>query len=146
MLERVHSYWIKVVLDRSLSGTSLALRLREQCDIVAASRHMDLDEANPQFHDLPPGTPLLQVFTNVDEELLILGEPGSGKTTLLLELARDLLDRATHDETYPIPVVFNLSSWALKQQSLSLWLIEELERKYRVPHKLAVSWVVNDQL
>jgi DNA polymerase III delta prime subunit len=144
MLERVRSYWIKGVLERSLSGTSLALGLSEHCDVVANDRHMNFDDS--QFCDLLPGTPLLQVFTHADDELLILGEPGSGKTTLLLELARDLLDRATHDETYPIPVVFNLSSWALKHQPLSLWLVEELEHKYMVPRRLAISWVINDQL
>jgi DNA polymerase III delta prime subunit len=142
MLDRVRTYWIKGVLDRSLSGTSLALGLHEQSNVVSTSRHMD----SQHLRNLPPGTPMLQVYTDADGELLILGEPGSGKTTLLLELARDLLDRATLDEIHPIPVVLNLSSWTPRQQHLSLWLVEELVHKYMVPRKLAVSWVANDQL
>jgi hypothetical protein len=146
MLNRVRSYWIKGVLERSLSGTTLALRLREQSESVTHSLHLDPDRSGLPLRDLPSGTSILQVYTDGDSELLLLGESGSGKTTLLLELARDLLDRATNDETQPIPVVFNLSSWALKRQPLSLWLVEELGRKYLVPRKLAVSWVANDQL
>ena len=146
MLERVRNYWIKGALDRTHTGTSLALRLREQSDIVTTSLHMGLDDARYYLRDLPPGTPMLQVYTDTDGGLLILGEAGSGKTTQLLELARDLLDRATNDETHPIPVIFNLSSWVLKRQPLSLWLVEELERKYMLPRKLAISWVANDQL
>ena len=146
MLDRVRLYWIKGVLERSLSGTNLALGLREQTDIVTDSRYADLREADHHVRDLPPGTPMLQVYTDADAKLLILGEPGSGKTTLLLELTRDLLDRATNDETHPIPVVLNLSSWILKRQPLSLWLVEELEHKYLVPRKLAVSWMANDQI
>jgi predicted NACHT family NTPase len=55
---------------------------------------------------------------------MLIGEPGAGKTTLLLELARDLLERATLDDTQAIPVVFNLSSWAQKQQPLAEWLVD----------------------
>ena len=77
-------------------------------------------------------------------ELLILGEPGCGKTTLLLELARDLLDRARTESSHPMPVVFNLSSWAEKRQSLADWLIEELNLKYQVPRKLGKVWVESD--
>jgi predicted NACHT family NTPase len=52
------------------------------------------------------------VFDRLGGGLLILGAPGSGKTTALLELARHLLDKAEADEHQPIPVVFNLVSWA----------------------------------
>jgi DNA polymerase III delta prime subunit len=79
-------------------------------------------------------------------ELLILGAPGSGKTTLLLELARDLLERAEQDEQHPLPVVFNLSSWATKQQPLADWLVEELNRSYQVPRKLGRAWVEADYI
>lgn len=74
---------------------------------------------------------MTQVYDDADGELLILGAPGSGKTTLLLELARDLLFRAEQDEDHPIPVVFNLSSWAMKRQTLSDWLVEELKWRAR---------------
>src|SRR5947209_447918 len=78
--------------------------------------------------------------------LFRLEEPGSGKTTLLLKLTRDLLSRATEDETYPVPVVFNLSSWAVKRQSLAAWLVGELNSKYQVPRKLGQWWIATDQI
>jgi DNA polymerase III delta prime subunit len=92
------------------------------------------------------GTRITQVFDESGGELLILGEPGSGKTTLLLELARDLLARAETNKAHPMPVVFNLSTWAVKQLPFDAWLTEELNSKYLVPRKLAQSWVENDQI
>jgi len=95
---------------------------------------------------LPAGTRITQVYDDADGELLILGEPGAGKTTLLLELARDLLDRAEYDQSHPIPVIFPLSSWAVKQQPLAEWLVEELHTKYRVPLKIGQGWLDTNQL
>jgi predicted NACHT family NTPase len=77
--------------------------------------------------------------------LLILGEPGSGKTTTLLELARTLLDRVRDNIKERVPVVLNLSGWK-KKQPLAEWIAGELSEKYRVPVKLARSWLQNDYL
>src|SRR5205823_11920341 len=85
-------------------------------------------------------------YDNAGSELLILGEPGSGKTTLLLELARDLLNRAQQDPFHPIPVVFNLSSWAVKRQPLTDWMVEELNSKYQVPYIVGQSWINTNQV
>src|SRR5215831_17692787 len=93
---------------------------------------------------LPAGTRISQVYDAAEGELLILGAPGSGKTTLLLELARDLLSRAEQDEHHPLPVVFNLSSWATKHLPLTEWLVEELNRIYQVPRKLGQAWMDAD--
>ena len=95
---------------------------------------------------LPPGTQVVDVFDDMDRALLILGAPGSGKTTLLLELARDLLDRATQDPTHPIPVVFPLSTWAESRHPLEEWLVDELNLRYDVPRKIGQEWVKNDQI
>jgi hypothetical protein len=75
-----------------------------------------------------------------------MGEPGAGKTTLLLELARTLIERAEKDEHIPMPIVFNLSSWAEKRQPLHIWLGEELWMKYQVPRKIGQGWVEADQV
>ena len=72
--------------------------------------------------------------------LLILGEPGSGKTTTLLELASDLIGRAKANAKERVPVVLNLSSWK-KKQPLEEWMGRELSEKYRVPVKLARSYL-----
>jgi hypothetical protein len=82
----------------------------------------------------------------VGRSLLILGAPGSGKTITLLELTRDLIQRAEPDPSQPIPVVFNLSSWAVKRQPLLDWLTNELRTKYRVPKRIGRSWLEKNWL
>jgi len=151
MLRRVYSIWIegggRGVLEHSLHRAVLiALGLQEQPDALENPWRMIMQEMEQSPRPLPDGTRITQVYDEADGELLILGAPGAGKTTLLLELTRDLLDRAKEDVTHPIPVIFNLSSWAEKRQSLSLWLIEELNTKYLVPRPLSQSWIEQDQL
>lgn len=147
MLDRVRAFWIKGVLEQSLHGAALiALGLHEQPDAVESPWRLVLQQPDQSTSPLPPGTRIWQVYDNAGGELLILGEPGSGKTTLLLELARDRLDRAQRDDTHPMPVVFNLSSWAVKRQSIADWMVEEPNTKYQVPRKLGRSWVGADQI
>lgn len=104
-----------------------------------------ITDARPTEPHAPAGTPIVQVFDQLNGALLILGTPGAGKTTMLLELARDLIARAEQDASQCIPVVFNLSSWSDKQ-TIDDWLIYELRSKYNVPKKLAESWVMQDEL
>ena len=78
--------------------------------------------------------------------LLILGAPGTGKTTMLLELASGLLNRAARDPDHPIPVVFHLSSWALRRRSLAEWMMDELNKRYDVPRKVAQGWVEKEAI
>ncbi|MGF2040069.1 MAG: NACHT domain-containing protein [Nostoc sp. CmiVER01] len=97
---------------------------------------------------LPDTTTILQVFdsTEIAGKLLILGEPGSGKTTTQLELAQALVSRAEEQPDYPVPVLFNLSSWKDDRQPLADWLVAELKSKHCVPIKLGKDWVDNKQL
>src|SRR5205085_4389803 len=44
------------------------------------------------------------------------------------------------------PIVFNLSSWAIKRQCLTDWLAEELNRRYLVPRELARALAKSDQI
>src|SRR5437764_1487467 len=67
----------------------------------------------PGKASLAAPTPIVQAYEQARTGLLILGAPGVGKSTLLLELALGLLTRAEQDEEQPIPVLVNLSSWAL---------------------------------
>ena len=91
-------------------------------------------------------TRIVDVFDDSKLELLILGEPGAGKTTMMLELAEDLLKRAKADNTQPIPVLFDLSTWKNPQQSIFDWLVHELESKYRIPQASAQRWLKENQL
>src|SRR5712691_2044076 len=147
MLAKVRAFWIKGVLEQSLHGAALiVLGLQQQPDAIANPWHLVLQRPDQPEHPLPPGTHITQFYDDAGGELLILGKPGSGKTTLLLELASNLLDRAQKDDTYPMPVVFNLSSWAVKRKPITEWLVEELNTKYQVPRKLGRSWVDSDQV
>lgn len=146
MLARVRDWWIRGVLEQSLTdGARLALGLELRPAAVASAWDAIVQREAPA-RLLPPGTPIAQVFDDLSGELLILGAPGAGKTTLLLELARDLLDRALQDPGHPIPVVFNLAPWATQRRPIADWLVDELNERYDVPRAIGQAWVAQDQL
>ena len=147
LLQRVRSFWITGVFEQSLHGAALlTLGLQEQPNAVANPWHLIIQESKQASTPLPASTRITEVYDEAHGELLILGEPGAGKTTLLLTLARDLLSRAQQEQTHPIPVVFNLSSWTDRRQPLAIWLIEELETKYKVPRNVGSDWINTDQI
>ncbi len=147
MIAKVRNDWIKGVLDQSLHRVArVDLGLEERPESVENPLTIVLQEAGTEPQPLPPCTRITTIFDDHAGALLILGAPGGGKTTLLLELARDLLDRAERDDSYHIPVVFNLSSWAAKSLLLDEWLVEELNQRYDVPRKLGQHWLENEAL
>jgi transcriptional regulator with XRE-family HTH domain/DNA polymerase III delta prime subunit len=147
MVGRVRSIWIDGVLKASIhQAVLITLGLQDQPDALANPWRLAVQETDLPPSPLPAGTSIMQVYDEATGELLILGEPGAGKTTLLLELARTLLEAAEESESEPIPVVFNLSSWATKQLPLEEWLVEELQSKYDVPEAVAMEWVRTNQL
>lgn len=147
MLQKVRAFWITGVLATSLQGTSFIMPdLHEQPAAVANPWGSPHQQTPEYTRPLTPDTPIMQIYDQSGGELLILGEAGAGKTTLLLELARNLLERAEQDMNAPIPVIFLLSSWSEKQQSLNQWLIEELYNKYQVPYPLAERWLRTEML
>ena len=147
MIERVRGDWIKGVLEKSLHQVA-RLELGLTVDQTAVARGLDVVVQRPDEEPerLPAGTAAVDIFDDHRGQLLILGAPGSGKTTMLLELTRDLLDRAAKDDEHPIPVVFNLSSWAQEQSSLQEWMISELSLRSDAPRKLAREWVTNEHI
>ncbi len=147
MLELVKNTWIKGVLEQSMHGAAMIeLGMEERADAVERPWDMVVRMPDREDRELPPGTRIIDVFDEANGSLLILGEPGSGKTTILLDLARSSIARAEEDPLQPIPVVFNLSSWAESRQSIADWLVEELNRKYQIPKRIARTWVANDDL
>lgn len=145
MLEAVREIWIKGVLEQSLYNVArLELGLTTQPDAVQDVWQVIVQRPDQPQRRLSSGIRISTVFDELGRGLLILGAPGSGKTTLLLELTHDLLDRAEGHPNHPIPVVFNLSSWAVRQAPLDDWLVDELSERYQVPRKHATSWVAKD--
>lgn len=147
LLRNVHDFWITGVLEQSFYHTAnIELALHEQPAALDNPWRFVVQEMKRPERSLPPGTHILTVFDESEGELLILGEPGAGKTTLLLELTRALLTRAEQDQNYPLPAVFNLSSWTQKNFSFSTWLLKELQMRYSIPSNITQQWIKNQQI
>jgi hypothetical protein len=143
---KVSKFWIEGVLGRSVHGEALlALGKKTLPDAVINQLGRALVRTD-KAEMLPSDRKMGAVFNDVDGFLLILGEPGSGKTTTMLELARDLLEPGEDDSDAPVPVVFNLSSWSVKRQSLFDWLVDELKTIYRIPKPVSRSCLNNGRL
>ncbi|PSB01189.1 hypothetical protein C7B64_19675, partial [Merismopedia glauca CCAP 1448/3] len=153
LLNKVRNYWVKGVLEKSLYNQVLIqLGLEQHIDAVEHPWRMawETSDSLEQTYILPVGTRIIDQFDELGKgrTLLILGEPGSGKTITLLELARDLITDAEEDETLPMPVVFNLSTWGSEKRVKTFvdWLVEELRRGYQVSKALAKKWIENQEL
>ena len=149
LIDKVRNFWVKGVLEKSLHyQATIELNLEKRLDVLDQPFNLDWITPNQLQQDLPVGTKVIDIFSQMGEggTLLILGEPGSGKTITLLGLTRDLLDSVDQNENQPIPVVFNLSSWRGGGQTIANWLVKELEEKYQVSQALGKSWVENEKL
>jgi hypothetical protein len=141
MIKRVKHDWIDGVLEQSLFQVArIALGFIEKPEAIEQPIHAVLQRSYDEPRPLPPGIGVSTIFDEQLGQLLILGAPGSGKTTVLLELAEELLKRASKDESHPIPVVFNLASWAVHRRSLAAWIVDELNDSYDVPRRLGRQW------
>jgi hypothetical protein len=146
LLHYVKQFWIENVLEQSVHSEALIALGKEWAEAEEHPWEQILELPDQTRRPLPSGRVIVEVFGEVGRSLLILGAPGSGKTITLLELTRDLIQRADPDPSQPIPVVFNLSSWAEKRQPLLAWLTEELGTKYRVPKRIGRSWLEENWL
>src|SRR5215831_15851469 len=146
LLRNVKRFWIENVLEQSVHGEALIALGKEWAEAEERPWEQILELPDQTSRPLPSGRAIVEVFDEVGCSLLILGAPGSGKTVTLLELTRDLIQRAEPDPSQPIPVVFNLSSWAEKRQPLLDWLTNELSTKYRVPQRIGRSWLEKNWL
>jgi GTPase SAR1 family protein len=120
-------------LKQSLHNAILIqLGMEAQPEQVKRLWDSDIKIGSRPVEPIPEGWNILQVFDEVQQKLLILGNPGVGKTTMMLELAKGLCDRAEQQADSPIPVLLNLSTWKDNNQSIWDWLLLELKSKYAV--------------
>ena len=148
MLKKVRDFWVRDVLHNSLyKAVLIDLGMEYKPDAVTYPWKLFFQETKVQIEtEIPFGTNIASIFDEQEGELLILGDPGCGKTTMLLHLAENLLDRAELDESLPIPVVFNLSSWSEQKPDVGNWITEELSIRYGVPNKIGQNWVKKDNV
>jgi hypothetical protein len=92
------------------------------------------------------GSDIVEVYDDTGNGLLILGDPGAGKSGLLHALARELLERALRDESQPLPIVLDLSSWGARRVPMERWLVEELWLQHRINPPLAERWLPEGRL
>jgi DNA replication protein DnaC len=148
LLNKVKLFWIEGFLKPSLHNfPNFRLDLKACPDAIAdifkgiEALSVKLDTS----YDTLRSTQIYQELGR-GRTLLILGEPGAGKTIALLQLAERLVERSEVDPSLPIPVIFNLSSWAKEQKKIFDWLIDELQEKYQVPKELSDFWIKEQQL
>ena len=87
--------------------------------------------------------PKQTTLTNIKEEfdcsgkkLLILGQPGSGKTYVMYKVWEVLHAEAEKDLEARVPLLLNLSTWQ-SEQTIEMWVAEQLHHVYGVPKKVA---------
>jgi hypothetical protein len=141
---RVKEYWVDGVLRHSLYNEVLISLGKRQVDEFVDAPWKYKVEVSDAVRSGPLADRDVKTLYDAAGLLLILGEPGSGKSTTLLDLARTLLDRAEKDIRERVPIVLNLSTW--KKKPLVEWMSDELSEKYRVPRKIAKSWLQNNYL
>ncbi|MEP0857938.1 NACHT domain-containing protein [Trichocoleus sp. DQ-U1] len=147
-LGKVKQFWIKGFLEPSLQN-NLAMKLgrenhpNEKADVSQRIETLSV-ELDDSFEELRE----TRIYEEIGQgrTLLILGDPGSGKTVALLQLAQRLIERSERNLSLPMPVVFNLSSWAKDQKSIADWMIDELREKYQVSKSLSEPWITQQQL
>ncbi len=117
---------------------------------VQPHRTIDVKSGSKPKIRLPENTHIITVFDQegVDGRLLILGQPGAGKTTMLLELAKKLVERAENDLNEPIPILLSLSSWQNDQQSITDWIVAELNsgKYYKVRKDITKQWLEEGEI
>jgi uncharacterized membrane protein YeaQ/YmgE (transglycosylase-associated protein family) len=148
LIGKVKEFWIEGFLEPSLKGVdALRLEMKARPDAIAdltqgiEALAVELDASYDQIRQT-------QIYEEMGQgrTLLILGEPGSGKTIALLQLEQRLINRSEQNLNLPIPIVFNLSSWAKDRKSIVDWLIDELREKYQVSKSLSEPWIKQQQL
>lgn len=147
LLGKVRQFWIEGFLNPSLQGSdAIRLDLKDRPDAIA-DLSQGIEELSVELDASYERLRETQIYREMGQgrTLLILGVPGAGKTIALLQLAQRLIERSEKNLSLPMPIVFNLSSWAKDRKSIFDWLIDELREKYQVPRSLSEPWISQQQ-
>ena len=134
LIRRVRSEWIDGVLKPSVEHPLLL-------DFIKATYKVGLGMKPADLVFLPHGNnqeviksdkPLIDLFNESHQALLILGAPGSGKTVTSLQLVEQLLTKASNKEDAKVPIVFKLATWTNSEQSLTKWIVRQAFRDYQL--------------
>lgn len=131
-------------INQSLHHTSLLTLNQHDASLTTHfPRQGTLRLADGTCQPLSAAASICDLFgrPTISGRLWIVGPTGIGKTAALLELAAELIQRATADPEHPMPVLFHLSSWRADQQSFEAWLRTELHVKYGVSKMLSNQWL-----
>lgn len=149
LLTQIKTTWIKNVLKDSLHNrVFIELGWKHELDLVKDT-FCKLNTVSIK-QNFTEGKNVIDIFKEIEVErtLLILGEPGHGKTITLLKLAEILVSNIKDNISQEIPVVLNLSSWQNKRQNINIinWLIQELNKRYKIKKYLAKKWIQEENL
>lgn len=151
-LDRVERY-VGQRFSQSLAAKArIELDLDERPDAVIRPQSLTVQPVGGAEKAIASNAPISEVFDELHQSMLILGDPGAGKTTLLLELARALVERARRDPEQPIPVLVDLSGWPGTDDKkrgpndFVQWLRDELRRRYTIPHAVTDAWLATGKL
>ena len=93
------------------------------------------------------GTPILEIFDNLDHAMIISGGPGSGKTTKMKELLHELLAVAAIEGSNGlIPIFLPLASWTLRKEPVEQWVMREISERHRIAARHVRAWLEEEQL
>lgn len=147
LLEKVENRWVKRVLEHSVHGAALLELGKEvHSGLVEHPWEMNLRVPGKDERRVPASENIADLFRDLEQSLLIVGDPGTGKSTTLLELTRALCVRMREDESQPVPVFLNLASWGNRCLPLADWLVDELNAEYQVDRALGRIWLQQNRL
>jgi hypothetical protein len=143
LVEALVAYWPEPELTDSVPDLPLITpEMRDKSEIVMPPQVLPLRSSwMDRDHKLRPGTTIAAAYREALGALLILGAPGAGKTTQMRELARQLADVAAHTPQAPVPVIFQLSTWANARGTLEEWLVDELHTMFQLERELGKQLV-----
>ncbi|GIE30028.1 hypothetical protein Ait01nite_030730 [Actinoplanes italicus] len=147
LVKQVWRIWVAGILEKSIyRQVYIDLDLETSVDTQVYPWHSLVETPGHTAVNLSSGSDLVNALEE-HGSLLIIGAAGAGKTTMLLDLAKHLLDAARSDKDKPIPVVFQLASWAVTRKPLAEWLADELVGDwYGVRREVAEKWIHEEMI